>query len=118
MIKLMVIGNLGKDALVNTVNSKTVLNFSVAHTEKFNDKEKTVWVECAYWTEKTGIAPYLKKGQQVYVEGQPEVRTWESNGKSGASLQVRVSTVQLIGSKPKEEKQEAQPIKQDEEAPF
>lgn len=116
MIKLMVIGNLGKDATVNTVNNKNVINFSVAHTEKYNDKEKTTWVECAYWSEKTGIAPYLKKGQQVYVEGQPEVRTWESNGKSGASLQIRVISVQLLGGK--KEAAEAQPIKQDEEAPF
>jgi len=74
MIKLQVIGNLGKDCVTNTVNGKNVINFNVAHTEKFKDgsgqqKEKTTWVECAYWTERTGIAPYLKKGTQVYVEG-------------------------------------------------
>ena len=34
MIKLQVIGNLGKDCIVNTVNGKTVINFNVAHTEK------------------------------------------------------------------------------------
>ena len=56
MIKLMVIGHLGKDCTVNTVNGKNVINFSVAHTEKFKDssgaqREKTTWVECAYWTE-------------------------------------------------------------------
>lgn len=100
----MVIGNLGKDCIVNQVNGKSVINFSVAHTEKFKDhtgtqKEKTTWVECGYWTDKTGIAPYLKKGQQVYVEGQPEVRTWEKDGKSVASLQVRVFGIQLLGSK-------------------
>ena len=37
MIKLMVIGNLGKDCIVNTVNGKNVINFSIAHTEKFKD---------------------------------------------------------------------------------
>ena len=46
MIKLQVIGNLGKDCITNTVNGKSVINFSVAHTEKFRDssgqqKEKT-----------------------------------------------------------------------------
>jgi single-strand DNA-binding protein len=105
MIKLMVIGNLGKDCVVNTVNGKNVINFSVAHTEKFKDssgaqREKTTWVECAYWTDRTGIAPYLKKGQQVYAEGSPEVRTYQTqDGKSGASLTIRVQTVQLLGSR-------------------
>ncbi|MEY3436420.1 MAG: hypothetical protein RL335_876, partial [Bacteroidota bacterium] len=65
MIKLQVIGNLGKDCTTNNVNGRTVMNFSVAHTERIKDasgqsKDKTIWVECAYWTEKTGIAPYLK----------------------------------------------------------
>ena len=101
----MVIGNLGKDCTVNTVNGKNVINFSVAHTEKFKDssgaqREKTIWVECAYWTDRTGISPYLKKGQQVYAEGTPEVRTYQTNdGKSGASLTMRVQTVQLLGAR-------------------
>ncbi len=105
MIKLMVIGNLGKDCTVNTVNGKNVINFNVAHTEKFKDstgaqREKTTWVECAYWTDRTGIAPYLKKGTQVYAEGTPEVRTYQSNdGKSGASLSLRVQSVQLLGTR-------------------
>lgn len=104
MIKLQVIGNLGKDCITNTVNGKSVINFSVAHTEKFKDstgqqKEKTTWVECAYWTDRTGIAPYLKKGTQVYAEGTPEVRTFTRNdGTSGASLTLRVLNVQLLGS--------------------
>src|SRR5215470_5785418 len=105
MIKLMVIGNLGKDCTVNTVNGKNVINFSVANTEKFKDstgapREKTTWVECAYWTDRTGIVPYLKKGTQVYAEGSAEVRTYQTqDGKSGASLTMRVMNVQLLGSR-------------------
>jgi single-strand DNA-binding protein len=105
MIKLQVIGNLGKDCITNTVNGKNVINFNVAHTEKFKDsqgnqKDKTIWVECAYWTDRTGIAPYLKKGTQVYVEGTPEVRTYPKNdGTTGVSLTLRVLSVQLLGSK-------------------
>ncbi len=108
MIRLQVIGNLGKDCNMNNVNGKTVINFSVAHTEKFKDaqgiqKDKTVWVECAYWTEKTGISPYLKKGTQVYAEGTPDLRTYTTaDGKQGASLSLRVSNVQLLGSKSSE----------------
>ncbi len=105
MIKLQVIGNLGKDCVTNTVNGKNVINFNVAHTEKFRDaqgnqKDKTIWVECAYWTDRTGIAPYLKKGTQVYAEGTPEVRTYPKNdGTTGISLTLRVQSVQLLGSK-------------------
>src|SRR6201996_5143986 len=105
MIKLQVIGNLGKDCVTNTVNGKNVINFNVAHTEKFRDaqgnqKDKTIWVECAYWTDRTGVAPYLKKGTQVYAEGTPEVRTYPKNdGTTGVSLTLRVQSVQLLGSR-------------------
>jgi single-strand DNA-binding protein len=108
MIKLQVIGNLGKDAVVNNVNGKNVINFTVAHTERFKDaqgvqKDKTTWVDCAYWTDRTAIAPYLKKGTQVYVEGQPDVRTYQTqDGRQGASLTLRIASVQLLGSRPNE----------------
>lgn len=105
MIKLQVIGNLGKDCITNTVNGKSVMNFTVAHTEKFKDnqgvqKDKTIWVECAYWSDRTAVAPYLRKGTQVYVEGTPEVRTYTKNdGTPGVSLTLRVQSVQLLGSR-------------------
>jgi len=105
MIKLQVIGNLGKDCITNTVNGKSVMNFSVAHTEKFRDsqgvqKDKTTWVDCAYWSDRTAVAPYLKKGTQVYVEGTPEVRTYPKNdGTTGVSLTLRVLSVQLLGNR-------------------
>ena len=106
MIKLQVIGNLGKDCVTNNVNGKTVMNFTVAHTEKFRDaqgnqKDKTIWVDCAYWSDRTGIAPYLRKGQQVYVEGNPDLRTYTKNdGSFGATLTLRVLSIQLLGGRP------------------
>lgn len=108
MIKLQVIGNLGKDCVVNTVNGKSVMNFTLAHTERYKDgtgaqREKTVWVDCAYWSDRTAIAPYLKKGTQVFVEGTPDVRTYQTqDGKNGASLTLRVLNIQLLGSRPAE----------------
>jgi|SRR5437764_14612322 single-strand DNA-binding protein len=105
MIKMQVIGNLGKDCVVNTVNGKNVINFTVAHTEKYrdsqgNNQEKTTWVDCAYWTDRTAVAPYLQKGTQVFVEGSPEVRSFtRSDGTAGASLSLRVREVQLLGRK-------------------
>jgi len=105
MIKMQIIGNLGKDCVVNTVNGKNVINFTVAHTEKFrdsqgNNQEKTTWVDCAYWTDKTAISPYLTKGKQVFVEGTPEVKSFQRNdGTPGASLSLRVREVQLLGGR-------------------
>ena len=105
MIKMQVIGRLGKDCLVNNVNGRNVINFTVAHSERYKDaqgnqQEKTIWVDCAYWTDRTAISPYLVKGTQVFVEGQPEVRTFtRADGTSGATLTMRVREVQLLGSK-------------------
>ena len=102
MIKLTAIGHLGKDATLKEVGGQNVINFSVAHSEKYKNSqgeavEKTTWIDCSYWTSKTGISPYLKKGTQVYVEGTPEVRLWETkDGKQGASLGLRVYSVQLL----------------------
>lgn len=105
MIKMQVIGRLGKDCTVNTVNGKNVMNFTVAHSEKYKDsqgnlQEKTTWVDCAYWNDRTAVAQYLTKGTQVFVEGQPEARSFQRNdGTPGASLSLRVREVQLLGSK-------------------
>ena len=105
MLKMQVIGNLGKDCLVNNVSGKSVINFTVAHTEKFKDsqgnmQERTTWVECAWWTDRTTVAQYLTKGKQVYVEGNPEVRSFTRNdGTHGASLSLRVRELQLLGGK-------------------
>jgi len=105
MIKMQVIGRLGKDCVVNTVNGKNVINFTVAHSEKYKDsqgnlQEKTIWVDCAYWTDRTAVAQYLTKGTQVFTEGQPEARSFQRNdGTPGASLSLRVREVQLLGSK-------------------
>ncbi len=105
MVKLQVIGHLGRDCVVNNVNGKSVINFAVAHSEKYRDaqgvqKDKTLWVDCAYWTDRTAIAPYLKKGTQVYAEGTPDVRTYTAaDGRQGASLSLRITSVQLLGGR-------------------
>jgi len=105
MIKMQIIGNLGKDCVVNTVNGKNVINFTLAHTEKYKDsqgnlQEKTTWVDCAYWTDRTAIAQYLTKGKQIFAEGQPEARSFQRNdGTPGSSLSLRVREVQLLGGK-------------------
>jgi single-strand DNA-binding protein len=104
MIKLQIIGHLGQDATVNTVGGKTVINFSVAHSEKYKNKEgievnKSIWVSAAYWTDKINVALYLKKGTQVYVEGLPEARTYTNkNNETLPQLNVRVVSLSLLSS--------------------
>lgn len=103
MIKLQIVGNLGKDCIVKEVNGKNVINFSVAHTERYKDsqgnqKERTTWVECAYWTDKTAVAQYLTKGKTVYAEGSPEADAYmNKDGQAASTLRMRVQTIQLIG---------------------
>jgi single-strand DNA-binding protein len=102
MIKLQIVGNLGKDCIVKEVNGKNVINFSVAHTERFKDstgnlKERTTWVECAYWTDRTAVSQYLKKGKMVYAEGSPEADAYmNKENQAAATLRMRVQSLQLL----------------------
>lgn len=114
MLKIQMIGRLGQDSVVNNVNGKTVVNFSVAHSEKYKNNQggevnKTTWVSCAYWTDKLNIANYLKKGTLVFLEGKPEVKTYndKNTGNILPQLTMRVISVQLLSSAngPVEEKQ-------------
>lgn len=110
MLKLTAIGSVGADAEVKKVNGKSVIQFSVAHSEKYTDskgekQESTTWVRCSKWADdgKTGVAEYIKKGTKVYVEGFPKVQTYTTkDGKQGASLELRVLQVELLGSKDSE----------------
>ena len=103
MLKLQCIGHLGRDAIVNQVNGKIVINFNVAHTEKYRDAQgaeinKTTWVSCAYWSDKTAVAQYLLKGTQVYVEGIPDVKMYkDATGDTKANITLRVRNIQLLG---------------------
>ena len=105
MVKIELIGNLGQDATVNSVNGKTVINFSVAHTEKYKKQDgeevsNTTWVSCAYWTDRTNVASYLKKGTQIYVEGKPEAKIYmNAANQAQPQLHLRVTSLQLLSSK-------------------
>ena len=88
--KVIVLGRLGRDPEVrNFQNGGKVVNLRVATGERFKDREgnmqeKTEWHSVAIFNEKLGeIAErYLKKGSQVYLEGQLETRKWQD--KDGA----------------------------------
>ena len=112
MIRISVIGRLGQDATVNNVNGKTVINFSMAYSEKYKnqqgeDVDKTTWVSCAYWTDKTNVSNYLKKGTLIYMEGKPEAKTYlnDKTKETVAQLHARVTSLQLLSSNKTEENQ-------------
>jgi single-strand DNA-binding protein len=100
MVKMQIIGNLTKDAVLNNVSGRSVINMTIAHNEKTKEgNSKTIYVDCAYWTDKTAIMPYLKKGGLVYADGNPDIKTYTTNdGRSGAILTLRVLSVQLLGN--------------------
>ncbi|MBO9155132.1 single-stranded DNA-binding protein [Chitinophaga sp. MAH-28] len=88
---------------MNTVNDKKVLNFSVAHNERFKNaagevQERTIWANCALWAP-NAIGPYLVQGTYVYVEGTPYIEMYtDKKGQQAVSLKLRVTNVQLLAS--------------------
>ena len=103
--KVMVIGNLGQDAVVRyTKSGKPVVNFSVAASRTWkdaNDKthEGTEWFQCVHWNGE-GVAPYLVKGKRVYVEGRMQTRSWEDQeGKKNWRTELIVRDLILLGDK-------------------
>jgi len=101
MLKMTLIGNLGRDAEVKDVNNRKVIEFNVAHTDK--GRNETTWVRCSLWRDagKEGVAAYLKKGTQVYVEGLPRVNAYmsqQTNQPTG-SLELLVNNLELLGSR-------------------
>ena len=109
MINLSLIGTLGKDAEIRDAGSTKVINFSVAVNTGYGDKKTTMWIEAAKFGEKTGVCDFLKKGTKVYITGEPTLRTWESNGKSGTTLQIRVQEIKLLSTKGETAPAEAAP---------
>lgn len=81
--KVMLIGNLGKDAETRFTPSGTaVTNFSVATTRRIKDqqtgewKDETDWHNVVLWRAEN-LANYLQKGKRIYVEGRLQTRSWE-----------------------------------------
>jgi single-strand DNA-binding protein len=109
--KVTLIGRLGKDPEVRTFqNGGKVVNFSVATSERWKDsdgnqKERTEWHNVAIFNEKLGeiAEKYLRKGAQVYLEGQIETRKWQDqSGNDRYSTEVALrhrGSITLIGGR-------------------
>ena len=95
--KVILVGNLGKDPEIRTLNSgDKVANLSIATSETWRDKasgerkEKTEWHRVVIFNENlVKVAEnYLKKGQTVYIEGQLATRKYEQNGVEKYSTEI------------------------------
>lgn len=100
--KVTLLGRVGKDPeLKYTPNGTAYARFSLATSYKAKDKgEKTEWHSLVAWAKTAEIAgEYVKKGQQVYVEGRLQTDSWEKDGEKKYRTEIVVMELVLLGSK-------------------
>ena len=110
--KVLLIGRLGADPEVKQmVNGKSVARLSIATSQSWKDKntgekkEKTEWHRIVVFNEGlvNVVQQYLKKGAQVYIEGQLSTRKWkdEKTGQDKYSTEVLIqgfnSSLTMLG---------------------
>ena len=110
--KVLLIGRLGADPEVKQmVNGKSVARISVATSQSWKDKstgekkEKTEWHRIVVFNEGLVkvVQQYLKKGAQIYVEGQLSTRKWkdEQSGQDKYSTEIIIqgynSSLTMLG---------------------
>ena len=67
--KIQLIGRVGKDPEVRTLESGKVASFSLATTEKFKDREQTEWHSITCFGNTATVAEsYVHKGDLLYIE--------------------------------------------------
>lgn len=109
--KVILVGNLGSDPEVRYMpNGGAVANITIATSESWRDKttgeqrEKTEWHRVSLFGKLAEVAgEYLRKGSQVYIEGQLQTRKWQDqNGKDRYSTEVVVQgfngVMQMLGA--------------------
>jgi len=106
--KVILVGNLGSDPETKYMPSgDCVVNFSLATSESWNDKqtnekvEKTEWHRIVMFRRLAEIAAeYLRKGSQVYLEGKLRTRKWQDkNGNDRYTTEVEAREMQMLGSR-------------------
>jgi len=106
--KVILIGNLGKDPEVRHLeNGTAVANFSMATSESYKDRNSgerktiTEWHNIVLWRGLAEVAEkYLKKGDQVYIEGKLKTRSWEDkDGSTRYTTEVVGDNMTMLGSR-------------------
>ena len=110
--KVLLIGRLGADPEIKQmVNGKSVARFSLATSQSWKDKatgekkEKTEWHRIVVFNEGliNVVQQYVKKGAQVYIEGQLSTRKWkdEQSGQDKYSTEILIqgynSSLTMLG---------------------
>ena len=103
--KVILVGNLGNDPDVRyTANGAAVANISIATSEQWTDKqsgqkqERTEWHRVVMFGRLGEIAgEYLKKGQQVYIEGKLQTRKWQGqDGQDRYTTEIVANEMQML----------------------
>ena len=110
--KVILVGHLGQDPEVRYMpNGNAVANFSVATSESWKDKQtgetrdRTEWHRIVVFGKLAEIAgEYIKKGTQVYLEGQLQTRKWQDqSGQDRYTTEVVINplggTLQMLVSR-------------------
>ncbi len=95
-----IIGNCGKEPEMRfTPSGKPIVSFSVAVNSKFGETESTEWFNIVTWNKLAETCnQYLTKGQQVFVEGRLQTRSWEDKeGMKHYKTEVIANKVQFLG---------------------
>jgi single-strand DNA-binding protein len=110
--KVIILGRLGRDPEVrNFQNGGKVVNLRIATSERYKDREgnqqeKTEWHSVAIFNDRLGdvAEKYLRKGSEVYIEGQLETRKWQGqDGQDRYTTEIVLrqfrGELQLIGGR-------------------
>ena len=99
--RIEIIGNVGKEPEMRfTPSGKPVTSFSVAVNSKFGEKESTEWFSVVAWNKLAETCnQYLQKGQQVFIEGRLQTRTWETDGLKHYKAEVIANKVLFLGQR-------------------
>lgn len=117
--KVILVGNVGKQPeLRHLGNGDAVVNFSMATTESWKDKQSGEKVEKTEWHRLTAfqglaevVGKWVQKGSQIYVEGKLQTRKWQNkDGVDMYTTEIKVSDFQMLGAKP--EGQQSAPAQQ------
>ncbi|ODS82543.1 MAG: single-stranded DNA-binding protein [Cytophagaceae bacterium SCN 52-12] len=103
--KVILIGNLGADPEVRHLeNGSVVANFNIATSETYTNKngervDQTEWHRIELWDRLAQIAEqYLKKGNQVYIEGRLRTENWtDKDGQPRSRVSIRGNSMTLLG---------------------
>ena len=102
--RVLLIGNLTKDPeLRYTPGGTPVANLRLAVNSSFKDqagqrKEETCFVTIVVWSKQAEACnQYLKKGRSIFVEGRLMYRSWEAEGKTRSTIEVKADRVQFLG---------------------